>query len=323
MPVQPIFVFSITRSGSTLVQRVIAAHQGVATVSEPWLLLPYLYASRPTGVVAEYTHPLMVSAIEDFCRELPAGEEDYRDALRAFVLGLYTKAAGDGARFFVDKSPPYYFIADDIVDLFPEGKFIFLWRNPLSIVASIIETWQSGRWHPMAFREDLFIGLPRLVSAYLRNTDRVYAVRFEELITGGAEPWRGVMDYLGLQFEQQALSGFADVKLRGRMGDPVGVGQYTTLSSDPSQKWKRTIHNPLRKAWCRRYLRFLGDEHLATMGYDGDALRRELASQPLSGASLLGDIGRSMNDVVREPLRAHTRRRGIGGPSVLSALHRA
>lgn len=323
MCIQPIFVFSVTRSGSTVVQRVIAAHDGVATVSEPWLLLPYLYASRSTGVVAEYTHPLMVSAVEDFCRELPAGAEDYRTELRDFVLRLYAKAASDGTRFFLDKSPPYYFIADDIIDLFPEGKFVFLWRNPLSIVASIIETWQGGCWHPMAFREDLFIGLPRLVSAYLNNADRVHAVRFEDLISGGAEPWRGVMSYLGIEFEPQALNDFADVKLRGRMGDPVGVGRYTTLSSEPTQKWRRTIHNPLRKAWCRRYLRFLGDDRLATMGYDGDTLQMELAAQPPSAASLFGDLIRTTSDFVREPVRAHTRRRGIGGPSVFHELRRA
>ena len=46
MAIKPIFIFSITRSGSTLLQRVIAAHEGVATVSEPWVLLPYLYTLR-------------------------------------------------------------------------------------------------------------------------------------------------------------------------------------------------------------------------------------------------------------------------------------
>jgi hypothetical protein len=53
MAINPIFIFSVSRSGSTLVQRVIAAHNGVATVSEPWILLPYLYTSRSRGVTTE------------------------------------------------------------------------------------------------------------------------------------------------------------------------------------------------------------------------------------------------------------------------------
>jgi hypothetical protein len=159
MAIQPIFIFSVSRSGSTLVQRVIAAHNDVATVSEPWILLPYLYTLRSRGVTAEYEHELMVTAIEDFCRELPAEEEDYRAELRNFVLRLYEKAAGREARYFLDKSPPYCLIAEEIMRLFPSGKFVFLWRNPLSIIASIIETWKQ--WHPTMFRSDLFIGLPR------------------------------------------------------------------------------------------------------------------------------------------------------------------
>jgi hypothetical protein len=39
----PLFLLSLPRSGSTLAQRILAAHGGIATTSEPWILLPYLY----------------------------------------------------------------------------------------------------------------------------------------------------------------------------------------------------------------------------------------------------------------------------------------
>jgi Sulfotransferase family len=321
MAIQPIFIFSVSRSGSTLVQRVIAAHNGVATVSEPWILLPYLYTLRSSGVTAEYEHELMVTAIEDFCRELPAEEEDYRAELRNFVLRLYEKAAGGEARYFLDKSPPYCLIAEEIMRLFPSGKFVFLWRNPLSIIASIIETWEQ--WHPTMFRSDLFIGLPRLVTAYGAQSARAYSVRFEDLIDGDERIWRPLMDYLGIEFEPDALSRFAGVELNGRMGDPTGVKRYSALSSEPQEKWKGTLGNPLRKEWCRRYLRFLGNERLAVMGYDGEQIIRELNSQPTSMSCLIPDLGRLVSDVAREPVRIQMRRRGIGGPNVLRELLKA
>jgi len=371
--IRPIFVFSITRSGSTLVQRVIAAHEGVATVSEPWLLLPYLYALRREGVNAEYTHRLLVTAIEDFCDELPAGSDDYRRELHDFVLRLYEKAAGPDARYFLDKSPPYYFVAEEIMRLFPEGKFVFLWRNPLSIIASIIETWTLGRWSPTLFREDLFIGLPRLVRAYARNRSRAHAVRFEDLIggvgvggntgadgvargdllgdgiapgdllgdgavqgdvlgdgpagrdvvTGGPTAWRRLMDYLEIEFDPDALRRFTEIELSGRMGDHVGTGRYSRVSAEPAQKWAETIANPLRNIWCRRYLRFLGDERLSVMGYDADQLTKQLDSQPLRTSLLLEDLRSLVGDVAREPVRVRMRRHGIGGPNVIRELLRA
>lgn len=321
MAIQPIFVFSVSRSGSTLLQRVIAAHDGVATVSEPWILLPYLYTLRSGGVSAEYEHELMFTAIEDFCRALPERDADYLVELRKFVLRLYEKAAGAEARYFLDKSPPYCLIAEEIIRLFPEGKFVFLWRNPLSIVASIIQTWEP--WRPTMFRSDLFIGLPRLVAAYRAHGHLAYSVRFEDLVGGDPDRWGTLLDYLEVPFEPDALTRFSQVELNGRMGDPTGVKRYSTLSPEPQEKWKETLANPLRREWCRRYLRFLGDERLALMGYDGRQIVRELDAQATSTKHLVGDLGRMIGDMAKEPIRIQVRRRGIGGPNALRELLRA
>jgi hypothetical protein len=320
MAIQPIFVFSITRSGSTMVQRVIAAHDGVATASEPWLLLPFIYTMRERGVVAEYTHPLMVTAVEDFCKTLPAGAEDYRQELRDFVLRLYAKAAGEGARYFLDKSPPYYFVADEIMRLFPEGRFVFLWRNPLSILASIVETWQQGRWRAVDHREDLFIGLPRLIASYGANRSRAHAVKLEDLLADDDRAWRSMMDYIGIEYEPSALQRFTDVKLNGRMGDPVGVRRYTQIDTEPIDKWKETLANPLRRAWARRYLRFLGEDRLSAMGYSTPELIRALDAQTPSATLLGSDLGRLALDLLKEPVRARVRRGGIGGPNAIREL---
>jgi hypothetical protein len=318
MAIAPIFIFSIPRCGSTLVQRIIAAHDGVATVSEPWLVLPHAYTFRPGGVSGEYLHPLMVDAIEDFCAELPNGVEDYRSALREFVLGLYEKAVDGEARYFLDKSPPYCLVAEEIMSIFPEGKFIFLWRNPLSVVASIIETWEP--WHPAMFRDDLFIGLPRLISAFQKNRSRAHAVRFENLVSGDASCWTELMRYLEIEFQPETLNSFTEVKLNGRMGDPTGSRRYSSLSPEPQQKWKRTLANPLRKAWCHRYLDYLGSERLTAMGYDRAHLLSELDSQPLSTKALVSDFGRLVEDLAKELVRVRTHNRATGGPNVIREL---
>lgn len=319
MAIQPIFIFSISRSGSTLLQRIVAAHPGVTTVSEPWLLLPYAYALRARGIDAEYPHAKMVGAIEDFCEELPRKQQDYRDELRRSALSLYEKAAGNcGARYFLDKSPPYCLVANEIIELFPEAKFVFLWRNPLSIVASVIETWEP--WRPTLFPGDLFSGLPRLVAARAHAGDRAHALRFEEIVGGEVRPLCELMEYLEIDFDPATLSSFAEVELHGRTGDPTGTKRYSSLSSEPEEKWKQTLANPLRKAWCRRYLTVLGNERLALMGYDCEQLIDELNGQASSTHELLPDVGRLIVDVVKEPIRVRTRNRNLHSPNVLRTL---
>jgi hypothetical protein len=319
----PIFIFSIQRSGSTLVQRIIGAHAGVATVSEPWLLLPYLYTLRPEGVDAEYPHALMVEAVEDFCGELPRGRDDYERELHDFVMRLYRKAAGTEAQFFLDKTPNYNLIASEIIRLFPEGKFVFLWRNPLSILSSLVETWQNSHWHPTIFREDLFIGLPRLVSAFVEHSDRVHAVRYEDLASSDEERWTVLMDYLGIEFDAEALERFNRTSLNGRLGDPTGSRQYATVSTEPIEKWKQTICNPIRREWALRYLRYLGAARLATMGYDGERLIGELRATGRGSRFLGADLAWLLSDLAREPARIGMRHYGIGGPSAVGELLKA
>ena len=64
------------------------------------------------------------------------------------------------------------------------------------------------------------------------------------------------------------------------MGDPYGTKLYTTLDERALDKWKLRINNPIRKAWSRRYLQWIGEERLAVMGYDLDDLIRQVDEVP-------------------------------------------
>jgi hypothetical protein len=312
----PIFIFSITRSGSTLVQRVLGSYPEVATVSEPWLLIPLLYTLRRRGVAAEYTHPLAVEAIEDFCRQLPHGVEDYRAELRRFVVRLYGKAAHDERfRYFLDKTPPYFFVVDEILELFPSVRCILLWRNPLMVLASLIEL-DGGVWDPARYRENLFGGLAKLTRALEQHPDRLCAVRYEDLVTGDHATWRRLTAHLGIEFDEASLTRFADLRLEGRMGDSFGAERYSALSTEPLHKWRRRINNPLRKAWADRWLRWLGRERLGVMGYDLEELREELHAVANDNAELAADCRRCARALLTEPARVTARRMvGLEGPS--------
>jgi len=291
--ITPIFLFSLPRSGSTLTQRVLATHPQIGTAAEPWLLLPLIYARRRQGAYSVYRHKLAARGIDDFCASLPRGEQDYASELRRFVLRLYSLRGKKGAKYFLDKTPRYHFIAEEIIQLFPDGRFIFLWRNPLAIIASVIETWGHGRWllHPLI--DDLYDGVDRLVRAYSTHRDKAYAVRYEDLV-GSGERWKELFAYLGLEFTESYLRDFPGVSLGGALADPTGLKLYQSISTEPLQKWKRVLTSPVRKYWCRRYLRWLGNERLGLMGYDLDNLLRELDSVPLSYRSIISDIWRMM-----------------------------
>ena len=288
--IRPVFIFSMPRSGSTLTQRVLAAHPQVSTASEPWILLPLIYATRQAGGYTEYGHRLAAAALEDYVSGVPGGRDTYRREIRRFAQRLYRLRSGPAARLFVDKTPRYHLIVDEIFEIFPDAKFVFLWRNLLAVLASMMETWAGGRWNLYEYEVDLYHGLDNLVKACSRYGSRAYSVRFEDLVTDPLQSWPGLFGYLGLPFDDGVLDGFRSVELAGRMGDPTGRFTYRSLSTEPLEKWKHTLGNPIRRAWCRRYLRWVGADRLATMGYDLAELLEALDGMPLTGRFLWSDV---------------------------------
>lgn len=288
--VKPLFIFSLPRSGSTLLQRVLAADRQIASVAEPWLLLPFVYALRERGIRAEYSHQLANASLNDFLRELPNGRQDYLEAIGLTMNALYRKATKDsGARYFLDKTPRYALIADEIVDMFPDGKFIVLWRNPLAVIASMLETWWRGRWNVSAYKVDLFDGLANLINIHQAHSKKILTIQYENFLQSPETELSRIAAYLDVKLDAELLKSFDRVKFSGARGDPTGVENYRAIDVAPLGKWKATINNPLRKAWCRRYLRWIGEDRLKIMGYDFNELSRDLDSVAMSPRHLLMD----------------------------------
>ena len=288
--VNPIFLFSLPRSGSTLLQRILAKHPAIDTAAEPWILLPLMSSFHNEGVYANYDHSAAVDAIKDYYQGISGGKKAIEVELREFALKLYGQRSAPGASYFLDKTPRYHLIADQILSTFPDAKFIFLWRNPLSIVSSMLKTWHRDKWYLYFFKVDLYNGLERLINTYQANTDRVISINYETLLQSPEEACTSICDYLNLPFFQEMIEDFHSVNLEGDMGDPTGVKAYKSISSKPLQKWKKTIKNPLRKRWCSSYLNWLGKERLSVMGYDHEALQNEIRSIPFSLSGLHSDL---------------------------------
>ena len=290
--ITPIFLLSLPRSGSTLLQRLLAVHEAIATTTEPWVLLPLVYARRRNGSFSEYSQWRSFIAHEDFARSLPGGAAQDRQELATYVRRLYRAAAGPEPAYFLDKTPRYSLIAEDLLELFPDAGFIYLWRNPVAAAASMMQTWAGGRWNLDEHAVDFYRGLPRMIAAQQVHPDRIHCVQYERLLTDPHGTLEDVFRAIGLGYDPSITDRFADVTLEGRFGDQRGVKAYRTVSRDPLEKWKPTMGNAIRRRWARRYLRWLGWERLAVMGYDMDALLDELNSAPRNTRFLLSDAVR-------------------------------
>jgi hypothetical protein len=279
----PLFILSLPRSGSTLLQRLLGAHGDIATVNEPHFLLPLLYAVKEEGVFAEYGHWVTALGVQDFIKHLPNGNDDFNAAIRGWAKDLYARAAGRPVTYFLDKTPKYSLVTQELVAMFPDSPFVILWRNPLANVASLVETFGGGSWNLDRFAIDVHVGLERLVELSERPPPgiKLHTLRYEDLVTRPAEKLGEIFTFLGLEQDAGVLDRFGDIRLAGRISDPNSrLASYGTLRTESLEKWKATLASPLRARWCRRYLRWIGRERLRHMGYDLDDLLHELAEIP-------------------------------------------
>ena len=137
-----IFLISQPRSGSTLLQLMLSKNDEVATTSEPWIALHPFFALHDGAVDPNYGANQAKPALLEFLRESGVGTAFYKQQIAVFLQNLYNQSIRhQGKKFFLDKTPRYYNIIDDLYEVFPDAKFLVLLRNPLAVLNSVLNTW--------------------------------------------------------------------------------------------------------------------------------------------------------------------------------------
>lgn len=272
-----------------MLQRLLSAHDAVSSTAEPWFLLPPLWSLRPDGAYSTYSHREVHRAVGDMLPQLRYGRRSYLDGVAAFAAEVYAAASDPGARYFLDKTPRYALIARELLETFPDARFIFLWRNPLAVVASVIETWMGGRFQPHHHMIDFFDGLDGLLEARATDHLHVATVRYEDLVTDTEDQVQRLLQFLGLPRQDGLVGEQANVELPGRLGDPLRHTHRPVVASSVA-RWPRVFAAPVRRRWAHRYLDWLGPGRATAMGYDLDAIRRDLDAPAVRRDTIARDL---------------------------------
>lgn len=265
-----VFLISQPRSGSTLLQRILGTSREVATCSEPWLML-YPASFWRSDIETPFSLPLAQAGVRSFLHSI--GGKELRDKAIASAYGqLYEKATqSQHAAVFLDKTPRYYFVIDELLTMFPHARFIFLLRNPLAVLNSMMEKHEGRIWEN---RRDLLEAPRCLVNGVAAAGSRSLTVRYEDLVVDPDTTVRRACDFLGIAFDPGMLR--YDTTQSWVMGDRKAVLSHTETVSSFKDKWKRNLQKPQHWRVAKDYLGFLGPRLTASMGYDHAALSRSI-----------------------------------------------
>jgi hypothetical protein len=271
-----IFLISQPRSGSTLLQYILASHPKIASTAEPWIALLPLSLRTISAKHPKYNFAIGQRAIEDFLATIPNHEQNFLFAVQKMLSELYNHVCdAQNKPYFLDKTPMYSMIIPELVTMFPDAKYIFLVRNPLAVLSSILNTWINGEW----------VRLPRHRFSLLEAPDKILTgmnslgpnhilVRYETLVQEPRKTIEKLCDFLSISFDPGILQ--YTQKIKGRMGDPTGVYLHQMPSPDSLMKWLSLGETSQTRHLAFSYLDALGRDTLAQLGYDSAILRQEI-----------------------------------------------
>lgn len=227
LPQRPVFVTGLPRSGTTLVEQIIAAHSGARAGGEMGHALSQAVAAFGPATRAK---PLASLGAE----ELGAYAERYTRLVR--------RDTGSAPGVVTDKSIQSHLVYGYIARALPEARLIVVHRDPRDIALSIYRNHFALGTHRYAtdlaaiaetikrFRENIDWWRPRL-------GDRLFEIRYEDLVSDPESQARALIAAAGLEWEDACLDFH---KARGAV---------KTLSL---AQVRQPIHAGRREAW-RKY----------------------------------------------------------------------
>ena len=195
----PIFIVGLPRAGSTLLEQILASHSQVEGTSE---LPDIISISRRLG---KKSRKNPASDYPEILKTLTA------DAIRSLGEGYIksTRIQRHGPPFFIDKMPNNFRHIGLIHLILPNAKIIDARRHPM---AGCFSCFKQLFAHGQTFTYNL-TDLGRYYRDYIKLMDhwddvlpqRVLCVRYEDMVTDTENQIRRLLEYCGLDFEEQCL----------------------------------------------------------------------------------------------------------------------
>lgn len=268
---RPVFIIAAPRSGSTLLYETLATHGALCTLGGEahWLVesIPELQLGSP-GVASN---------------RLDA--DHATEAVRAEILRRIAEKLVDSHgqpvttaahRRLLEKTPKNALRIPFFSRLFPDALFIFLWREPLGNISSIIEAWRSGKWKtynglrgfdgpwslilPPGWQSMNGKSLEEIAAFQWQTTNRIAMedlesmprerwaiVNYEELLADPGSTIQRLCERIGIE---------PDDSMRRRLGAPLPMSRYTH-TPPTADKWRKNaqsierVRPDIENTWLR------------------------------------------------------------------------
>lgn len=259
----PLFVLSVWRTGSSLLYALLNQHPDIALLYEGDLprLHRYLFGRFRNGTWRERW---------EFWNQAPSRHGIAMDSMPANVANAWEAtrivyrdvALRKKAKIWGEKTPHWYDCPLQMAKQFPDGRFIFLWRDLNAVMGSINRAARSDRFFRKAgFANKILVGtdnLRRACDVLTLRGQTVHEVNYEDLTTDTADCMEQICRFLQIPFDSRITS------LEGADTSAIGSGDHhTKVRGDRVfvEKKQTALVPPAMQAKINRYIRRWQQSH--------------------------------------------------------------
>lgn len=195
----PTFVIGMPRSGTTLVEQILASHSAVYGAGE---LNDMKFVAARSQQLSQFDSPYPIC--------LPGlKNEDYSVLGNGYLHRLRQMADDPKATRYIDKHPLNFQFVGLIYAMFPNARIIHTVRNPLDTCLScFFQNFTKGQDYSFNLQS-----LAHFYNDYRRLMEhwetiypgRIHTVRYEDMVENQEQETRRLLDFMGLEFEQGCI----------------------------------------------------------------------------------------------------------------------
>jgi hypothetical protein len=266
------FIVGCPRSGTTLLQSLLAAHPDIISFPESHfyrhLLERRTRLRQLLGLASRSARP----RFEEFLQEM--GQSDHRAIIpnqavfarqynRAFIHLLDTLATQAQKTVWIEKTPGHLHYIPFIAAHVPGARFIHILRNGADVVASLYEVthrhpqlWQGARTVDQCVKRWID---DAQVSLHYRHDSRHHIVYYEHLVSQTQSALEDLCHFIGVPFDPAMLDNYQ------------AASQAVVLQAE---QWKASVSTAIKNSNADKFYRLFDEqqqryilEHVSVVDY--------------------------------------------------------